>query len=74
MYGTRDAPAIWASEVRRVFEAMGFQACKTDGCVYAHKEKDVVAVTHVDDFMLSGTRGHLEEVRQHIASDFEVKR
>ena len=73
MYGTRDAPQIWAEEVRRVFTSLGFQSCRTDACVYSHPGRGIVAVTHVDDFMLCGVRSELDWVFKPISAEFEVK-
>ena len=56
MYGTRDAPMIWASEVRAAMEKVGFKQCTTNPCVFKHFDWDIEAVTHVDDFLLVGPR------------------
>ena len=72
MYGTRDAPQIWAGEVRRIFTGMGFQPCVSDPCVYHNTEMDVTVVTHVDDFLLLGSDRMLREVHRKIAAEFEV--
>ena len=60
MYGTRDAPAIWQQEVRRVLTAIGFRKCSTTPCVYHRPEKDIRVVTHVDEFLATGPDEELQ--------------
>ena len=43
---------------------MGFKACAPDTCVYAHEERQILAVTHVGDFLILGTKDMLEWVYQ----------
>ena len=73
MYGTRDAPQIWSSEVRRVMEGMGFVACATNPCVFHHLDWDTIALAHVDDFLVMGGSMALEAVKAEITKEFEVK-
>ena len=52
MYGTRDAPAIWAEEVQKAFVQLGLQSCISNPCVFHDRSKDIIAVAHVDDIMV----------------------
>ena len=54
MYGTRDAPLIWASEVKKLFLSMGFRQSRSNPSIYYHMGKKIYVITHVDDFLLVG--------------------
>lgn len=73
MYGTRDAPQIWSSEVKRVMEGMGFIACAANPCVFHHPGWDTLALAHVDDFLVVGGSTALEAVKCGITREFEAK-
>ena len=44
MYGTRDAPQIWAKEVQQVMEGLGFVLSMFQPSVYYHPSKDLIVV------------------------------
>ena len=71
MYGLREAPAIWQRVVQELMADLGFVACATVPCVYFHPEKEVVAVAHVDDFLMSGDQAVLLELRRELQSRYE---
>lgn len=73
MYGTRDAPLIWANEVKTIFIGMGFQQSVTNPSVYYHVGKQVYAVTHVDDFLLVGSARELAWVKAQAETRYEIK-
>ena len=60
LYGTRDAPQLWGEEVKRKMIAMGFISSTLQPSVYYHKEKDIMVVVHVDDFLASGEQDQLD--------------
>jgi len=74
MYGTRDAPAIWQKEVRKLMLALGFRGCKSNPCIYIHDERDLTVDVHVDDFLCLGERADLDWLHQSISEKFQVKK
>ena len=73
MYGTRDAPQIWQGEVKAAMTSLGFTACIGHPCVYYHRELDLHAVTHVDDFLVIGHPEGLDTVFNGLRSRYELK-
>ena len=74
MYGTRDAPLIWAKEVQKVMEEWGFVISKFQPSVYYHPSKDLIVVVRVDDFLCSGEMKKLEWLHDNLAQKFELKK
>ena len=74
MYGTRDAPAIWQREVRRVLCALGFVPSKYNTCIYRHKERDVVLNVHVDDFLCLANSKEMKWLEESLAKNFLLKK
>ena len=73
MYGTRGAPHIWQNMVKRVMSSVGFVMNPLHPCVFHHPEKDMLVVTHVDDFLCSGDRINLKWFAQSLAKEFVIK-
>ncbi len=73
MYGTRDAAQNWELE----YSEMMIEAEYTQGsysvCVFYHKEKDVRAVAHGEDFTVRGLRSSLDWLRGAAQRRTEVK-
>ena len=59
--------------VYRVLEKIGFVNGVASPCVFYHRERDVRAVVHGDDFTVLGQETQLNWFRKHIAERFEVK-
>ena len=74
MYGTRDAPQIWAQVVQDAMENVGYKQSAYQPAVYYHPEKDVVVVVHVDDFLVTGDGEMLEALYHELSKKFEIKR
>ena len=74
MYGTRDAPQIWQKEVQRTMESFGFTMSVLQPSVYYHREKDMIVVVHVDDFLCSGDVADLEWLYNSIKQKYDLKR
>ena len=72
LYGTQDAPVLWQRLVRRIMLDHGFEASRTTACVYYNRKTGVKAVAHVDDFLLTGGREPLEQLRKELQEGFEV--
>ena len=73
MYGTRDAPQVWQTEVRKTMQEMGFEALVSTPCVYYHKEMDVRIVAHVDDMLCTGPKENLKKVHEDLEKKFKMK-
>ena len=73
MYGTRDAPQIWAEVVRTTMENLGYKQSAFQPAVYYNIVKDVVVVVHVDDFLCTGDGKALKELHEELAQKFELK-
>ena len=74
MYGTRDAPQIWQKEVQRTMESFGFTMSVLQPSVYYHREKDMIVVVHVDDFLCSGNVADLEWLYNSMKQKYDLKR
>ena len=72
MYGTRDAPAAWSRLVRTMLSNLGFEPCRTSACVFYHPVKKLKIVSHVDDFLCSGTDKDLVWLRSQLKDKYEV--
>ena len=72
MYGTRDAPAAWSRLVRKMLSALGYVPCRTSACVFFNPSTDVRVVSHVDDFLCSGPKERLVELRRRLKEGYEV--
>ena len=73
MYGTRDAPQIWAEVVRSTLEDFGYKQSTYQPAVYYHPTKDVMIVVHVDDFLCTGNGEDLEELYALLKQKFDLK-
>ena len=73
MYGTRDAPQIWADVVRSTLDRLGYKQSLFQPAVYYNLEKDVIVVVHVDDFLCTGDGKALEELHVKLSKAFEIK-
>ena len=41
---------------------LGFKQCKASPCVFWHRQRDIKALVHGDDFVSSGERSELERL------------
>ena len=73
LYDTRDAPLAWLTVVKSDMKEMGFKECKVTNGVFTHPERDLRAVVHVDDFLLSGEGHQLQWFRDHLAQKHELE-
>ena len=72
MYGTRDAPKIWQREVEMTMIEMGCKSSVLHPAVYAHGERSLEIVTHVDDFLCTGTDEDLQWFLSKMEKKYEV--
>jgi len=73
MYGTRDAAQNWEFEYVEFMESIGFKRGQSTPCIFWHKDKNIRAVIHGDDFTLLGNDSALDWFKVKIQERFEVK-
>ena len=71
LYGTRDAPQLWAEEVQKVLSELGYVTSRLQPSVYYNQSLDSIIVVHVDDFMISAAPETLEYVKKRLSEKFE---
>ena len=60
MYGTGAGAHDWESEVTRAMTDIGFKQGKASPCVFWHRQREIKALFHGDDFVSSVERTELE--------------
>ena len=60
LYGFRPAAAAWEKHYSEKFESVGFTRGTSCGVVFYHKERDIRAVIHGDDFTMLASNGQLD--------------
>jgi hypothetical protein len=73
MYGTRDAPQIWAGEVSKALESLSFTRSVLQPSVYFHREREMVVIVHVDDVLCSGTAKNCEWLYNSLRHKYDLK-
>ena len=73
LYGTRDAPLAWQTVVRSDMKMLGFDECKVTNGVFLHRERDLRAVAHVDNFLVSGEMQDLSWFRDRLKEIYDLK-
>ena len=74
MYGTRDAPQIWTETVQAAMEKIGMSASILQPSVYYHRQRCLLVVVHVDDFLCAGPQAELEWLYGGLRAQFEVSK
>ena len=73
LYGTRDAPQLWARHVGKTLRGLGYTETKGAPGVYCYKQKDVEITLHVDDFLVVGEEEHLLELKTALGKVYKLK-
>ena len=73
LYGTRDAAQNWEHAYIDFMKESGFANGAASPCVFYHRERNIRAVVHGDDFTILGQERQLDWFRERIAAKFEVK-
>ena len=73
LYGTRDAPQLWLSELKRTLEMLGFKSSLLFPCVYWHDAKQIMIVAHVDDLLVGGVPSDLRWLRTELKKTYDIK-
>ena len=72
MYGTRDALAVWSRLVKKMSTELNFRPSRITPCVYWNRERQLRVVAHVDDFLVTGPKGELLELRSQLKKKYEA--
>ena len=73
MYGTRDAPQIWQGVVEAKMRSLGFELSYFHPSVYRHKQREILVIAHVDDFMCLGKDADLRWMFNALKSEYNLK-
>lgn len=72
LYGTRDAPQLWQKTLAKVLNKVGFRSSKLQPGFFVHGCRELVLVTHVDDFLIAGPDTDLIWLRKELKKHFEI--
>ena len=73
MCGARDVPMVWQQEVKAAMKELEFEPSASTPCLYVHTKRDLVAVAHVDDFLVCGPRKDEDWLLQALRRKFLMK-
>src|SRR6266487_5516643 len=74
LYGLKQAGRVWNELLNQTFTELGYTRSKADPCLYywySDSEKTIVGV-HVDDMAIASNSNQIGQIKQEIASKFEV--
>ena len=74
MYGARDAPQLWAGEVAKALECLGFERSVYQPSVYFHRAREMIVTVHVDDFLCSGAAEDLKWLYESLRAKYDLKK
>lgn len=73
MYGTRDAPQIWAEEVKKDMDQLQFESSVLHLSVSHKRDMQTFVVVHVDDFLCVGPWEELELLYTTLKKVYDLK-
>ena len=73
MYGTWDAPAVWQKVVKEAMLSLGFVCSSSNPSVFRHERRDILVVTHVDDFLCCAQRDDLDWLWKSLSKRYTLK-
>jgi hypothetical protein len=53
LYGLKQSPMEWNSELDSFIKSLGFNACETEPCLYIHHQRKQYLLIYVDDFIIA---------------------
>lgn len=72
LYGLKQAPRVWYMKLDTFLKNIGFTRCERDYSVYAEKGTGVILAVYVDDLIIVGVERDVIEVKEKLASEFEM--
>ncbi len=73
MYGSRDAAYNWEAAYGEFMGGLGLRRGMASPCIFFHKDRNIRAVVHGDDFIILGWKKDLDCFRQGSQDRFECK-
>ena len=71
MYGTRDAASNWKRYWQGHLENCGYELGRSSRNLFHNKKRKTSGLTHGDDFVVTGTKGSLLELKKKLESGFD---
>ena len=72
LYGTRDAPQLWAKHVCGTLRELGYEETKGAPGVFWNPSTGVELVLHVDDFLVVGEEQVLQDLKDKLQAVYEL--
>ncbi len=73
VYGGRNAAQNWESQYESSFLRLGFTQGKSTPCVFYHKQREIRAVEHGDDFTSLADDDQLKWLHEQLTKEYELK-
>lgn len=74
LYGLKQAPRVWNEEFTKQVEKLGFEATKSDPCLFNHQTRKILLCIYVDDgLVLARQESDLAYVLDNLMKVFEMK-
>ena len=74
LYGTRDAPMIWADHLADTLTQLGLIRTKLNPAVWTTKDSQLHLAVHVDDLLISGSRQAVKELTAQLDAIYTLKK
>ena len=72
LYGLKQSGAMWQKKARQLLSQQGMTPLRTDDAVYHHHSEDLIAVSHVDDFLIIGPDNRVRELIDSLRAQVEL--
>ena len=73
MYGTRDAASNWERDWQGHLENWGYELGRSSRILFHNKKRNTSGMTHGDDFVVTGTKESLLELKKQLESVYPIK-
>jgi len=75
LYGLKQAPRAWYVRVDAYLQRLGFTKSFVDSNLYIKvvNNEPVIILLYVDDLLLTGVEGRIEECKKQLAAKFDIK-
>ena len=73
LYGLKQAPRLWQIRLRKALAKLGFFPLKSDNAIYRNPKNIVIIATHVDDFLIIGTKSAVADSKSGLKESFQME-
>ena len=73
MYGTRDAASNWERDWQGHLKNWGYEQGRSSRSLFHNKKRKTSGLTHGDDFVVTGTKESLLELKKQLESVYPIK-